>query len=233
MWLYKRDYPWLKEAISQLPRPPKKAKEKVAWRERDSLFAAQVSDSAALLYQSNVEARISAARLARATGRQALIQKFSAKLPLTTQTIHMLEETVDAFQCRRVRRIVQERQARGEVPTRWRILRHAGLATPLAPAVEQELAALLSGLQDALEVGQVNLCMDARRKLACDCCDARAHCTPTWQAGNRKRKRSRRTGPEECRISRIGLSHNGRAKSYIGWANLYNFPDGKQRRPIR
>lgn len=143
MWLYRHDYPWLKEAISQLPRPQKPAMEKVAWDKRDRLFAAQVRHHAALLYQSNFRTRISATLLARATGKQALIEKCPMKLPLTTQTIHALEEAVDAFQCRRVRRVVQEGQARGEVLARWRILRVAGLAPPLAPAVDKELTTLI------------------------------------------------------------------------------------------
>lgn len=143
MWLYRHDYPWLKEAISQFARPQKPAVEKVAWYERDRLFSAQVRHHAALLYQTDVRTRISATLLARATGNQALIEKFAMKLPLTAHTIHVLAETVEAFQCRRVRRIVRERQARGEALTRWGILRDAGLATPLEPAVEQELRALL------------------------------------------------------------------------------------------
>lgn len=133
----------LKEAISQLPRPQKPAMEKVAWDERDRLFAAQVRHHVALLYQSNFRTRISATLLARATGKQALIEKFSGRLPPTNQTIHALEEGVDTSQCRRVRRAVHESQARGEVLARWRILRIAGLAPPLAPAVEKKLATLL------------------------------------------------------------------------------------------
>jgi hypothetical protein len=144
MWLYRHDYPWLKEAISQLPRPQKPAMEKLAWDEHCRLFAAKVLHHAALLYQSNFRTRISATLLARATGKQALIEKFSGKLPLTKQTIHALEKTVDAFQCRRVRRAVHESQARGQVLARWRILRIAGLAPPLAPAVEKELTTLIT-----------------------------------------------------------------------------------------
>jgi hypothetical protein len=149
MWLYRHDYPWLKKAISQLPRAQNPVPKKVAWDERDQLFSAQVRHHAALLYQSNLRTRISATLLARATGKQALIEKFSMKLPLTTQTIQALEEAVDAFQCRRVRRAVQESQARGEVLARWRILRIAGLAPPLAPVVEKELTTLLKSSRRA------------------------------------------------------------------------------------
>ena len=65
------------------------------------------------------------------------------KLPLTTRTIQLLEETVEAFQCRRIGRVLDESHARGEILPRWRILRIAGLAPPLAPAVEEKLTALL------------------------------------------------------------------------------------------
>lgn len=143
MWLYRHDYPWLKEAITQHARPPKPAMQKVKWDERDQLLAAQVRDHAALLYQTDVSTRISATLLARATGKQALIEKFFMKLPLTTRTIQLLEETVEAFQCRRIGRVLDESHARGEVLPRWRILRIAGLAPPLAPAVEEKLTALL------------------------------------------------------------------------------------------
>jgi hypothetical protein len=143
MWLYRHDYPWLKETISQLARPQKPAVEKVAWQERDQMFSAQVRHQAALLFQTNGGTRVSATLLARATGNRATIEKFAMKLPLTAHTIYSLAETVEAFQCRRVRRIVRERQARGEPLTRWRILRDAGLAPPLEPAVEQILRELL------------------------------------------------------------------------------------------
>lgn len=92
---------------------------------------------------TDVSTRISATLLARATGKQALIEKFFMKLPLTTRTIQLLEETVEAFQCRRIGRVLDESHARGEVLLRWRILRIAGLAPPLAPAVEAKLKALL------------------------------------------------------------------------------------------
>lgn len=143
MWLYRHDYPWLKDAIAQHARPPKPAMQKVKWDERDQLLAAQVRDHAALLYQTDVSTRISATLLARATGKQALIEKFFMKLPLTTRTIQLLEETVEAFQCRRIGQVLDESHARGEVLPRWRILRIAGLAPPLAPAVEEKLTALL------------------------------------------------------------------------------------------
>ena len=115
----------------------------MVWHVRDSEFAEQIRQQAALLYQSNVKMRISASRLARATGKQALIEKFSGKLPITMQAIHDLEETVDAYQCRRLRAIVQESRARGVPLVRWRLLRTAGLTCPLAPQVEKLLSVLL------------------------------------------------------------------------------------------
>jgi hypothetical protein len=94
MWLYRHDYPWLKAAIAQRACTPKPAMQKVKWEQRDRQLAAQVRDHAALLYQTDVSTRISATLLARATGKQALIEKFFMKLPLTTRTIRLLEETV-------------------------------------------------------------------------------------------------------------------------------------------
>lgn len=143
MWLYRHDRLWLKAVIAELVRPAKRSMQKVEWDERGRLFAAQVRHHAALFYQTDVRTRISAALLARATGKQALIEKFFTKLPLTTQTIELLEETVEAFQCRRVRRAVRESQARGEALVRWRILRITGLVPPLAPLVEKEIGTLL------------------------------------------------------------------------------------------
>lgn len=127
---YRHDYPWLKDTIAKHARPPKPTMQKVKWEERDQLLAAQVRAHAALLYQTDVSTRISATMLARAVGKQALIEKFFMKLPLTTRTIRQLEETVEAFQCRRIARIVDESRARGDPLHRWRILRIAGLAPP-------------------------------------------------------------------------------------------------------
>ena len=147
MWLYRHDYPWLRAAIAQLTHQSKPGMHKVDWDERDRLLAAQVHHHAALLYKSGFRKRISATLMARACGKQALIEKFATKLPLTTRTIRLLEEPIDAFQCRRVGWIVKESHARGEVLVRWRILRIAGLAPPLAPVVEAALTALLSASQ--------------------------------------------------------------------------------------
>lgn len=147
MWLYRHDYPWLKDAIVQCARRPKPAMQKVKWDERDQLFAAQVRDHAALFYQTDIGMRISGTLLARATGKQALIEKFFMKLPLTTKTIQLLEETVEAFQCRRISRVLDASRARGEVLPRWRILRLAGLATPLTRVVEEKLTALIKSSQ--------------------------------------------------------------------------------------
>jgi hypothetical protein len=143
MWLYKHDRQWLRETISLNVKSHASSGDKVVWHVRDSEFAEQIRQQAALLYQSNVKMRISASRLARATGKQALIEKFSRKLPITMQAIHDLEETVDAYQCRRLRAIVQESRAKGVPLVRWRLLRTAGLTCPLAPQVEKLLSILI------------------------------------------------------------------------------------------
>jgi hypothetical protein len=143
MWLYRHDRTWLRETIKQSMKPRQAVPEKVAWTQRDRQFADQVQQHAALLYRTDERTRISTARLARATGRQAVIEKYSAKLPLTIQALQTSAETVDAFQCRRLRRIVRECEADTDHLVRWRILRRAGLVPPLAPLVELELATLL------------------------------------------------------------------------------------------
>lgn len=145
MWLYKHDRQWLRETISRYVKPRAAVGDKVAWHVRDREYAEQIRHHAELLYDSNVRTRISAAQLARATGRKPLIEKFSTKLPLTIQAIQALEETVDAYQCRRLRAIAQESRAKGEPLVRWRLLRAAGLTCPLAPQVEKLLAVLLKG----------------------------------------------------------------------------------------
>jgi hypothetical protein len=147
MWLYKHDRQWLRETISLNVKPRASLGDKVVWHVRDSEFAEQIRQQAALLYQSNFRMRISAARLARATGKQALIEKFAGKLPITMQAIHDFEETVEDYQCRRLRRIVEENRAKGEPIVRWRLMRTAGLRSPLAPQVEKELTNLLQNFQ--------------------------------------------------------------------------------------
>lgn len=113
------------------------------WGERDQLLAAQVRDHAALLYQTDVSTRISTTLLARATGKQALIEKFFMKLPFTPRAIQLLDEAVEAFQCRRIGRVLDESHSGGELFPHWRILRIASFAPPLVPAVEEKLTTLL------------------------------------------------------------------------------------------
>ena len=143
MWLYKHDRNWLQETIAREAKPRQPVRDKVQWDRRDQQFSDQIRQHATQLYESGARSRISAACLARATGRQALIEKFSGKLPLTSQAIKALAETVEDFQCRRLRRIVHEIQTKDGSLVRWRVLRTAGLALPLAPRLERELVALL------------------------------------------------------------------------------------------
>jgi hypothetical protein len=101
MWLYRNDYDWLCKAMSLGAKRDKPRQPRVDWALRDKELAAEVRLHAARLYKDMPPARVTRTGISRATGRQALIEKFVARLPLTAQALREMEESIDQFKERR------------------------------------------------------------------------------------------------------------------------------------
>ncbi|WP_370662280.1 TnsD family Tn7-like transposition protein [Massilia solisilvae] len=101
-WLYRNDHTWLQGAIrSTIPAQATTRRERVNWAARDQNFAQQVRSIAERLYRDLPPVRVSRTRIIRLVGRQALIEKFMHRLPLTTSALREVAESAQAYSQRR------------------------------------------------------------------------------------------------------------------------------------
>jgi hypothetical protein len=101
-WLYRNDHAWLQAAIkSTMPAQATTRRERVNWATRDQSFAQQVRSIAERLYSDLPPMRVSRTRIIRSVGRQALIEKFLHRLPLTTSALQEVAESAQAYSQRR------------------------------------------------------------------------------------------------------------------------------------
>lgn len=143
MWLYRNDRAWLKQRISQqLPRTGKSPQWRVDWNKRDTILAKAVQHQAMAFCAAVPPIRVTKTLIARSTGKQATIEKYASRLPLTMAALAEETESVEHFQCRRLKWASRELIACGQPLQPWQILRIAGLAFPLSPALEKALAEL-------------------------------------------------------------------------------------------
>lgn len=104
-WLYRNDRTWLQAAIKfTTPERATTRRERVNWAARDQSFAQQVRAIAERLYNDLPPVRVSRTRIIRSVGRQALIEKFMHRLPLTTFALSELAESAQAYSERRASR---------------------------------------------------------------------------------------------------------------------------------
>lgn len=101
-WLYRNDQAWLQDSIKSITFGCATARQtRVDWSARDELFAQQVRAIAEQLYDELPPVRVSRTRIIRSVGRQALIEKFMHRLPLTSTALKEVEEPAKAFSKRR------------------------------------------------------------------------------------------------------------------------------------
>jgi hypothetical protein len=139
IWLYRHDRQWLNEVLAKHKSGIARSSERTDWTSRDALLAQQIIDITRKLREADDPHRLSAAHLAGQTGKRATIEKFPAKLPLTSAALQVCAESIDSYRCRRVRAVVLRMREAGIPLVRWRVLRQAGLREPLSKPVEEAL----------------------------------------------------------------------------------------------
>ena len=140
MWLYRNDRDWLdRRTVRQIKSISEPGQWRVNWSERDIQFAQTVRNSATAFYERSPPIRVSKTLIARSTGKQATIEKYASRLPLTLAALEEVTESLEHFQCRRVECVARELKACGQPLLPWKILRIAGLKRPLLPALERAM----------------------------------------------------------------------------------------------
>jgi hypothetical protein len=102
IWLYRNDREFLLAALKLAPAKTAR-KRRIDWSERDAQFAKSIENSVHQLLRVAPPARLTKTRLSLATGRQAVVQKSIARLPLTLEALCRHEESVASFLLRKSR----------------------------------------------------------------------------------------------------------------------------------
>jgi hypothetical protein len=150
IWLYRHDRQWLKEVLADHKSSIARNLTRIDWASRDALLAKQIRAIAQELVLANDSPRLSAAYLARQTGKSAAIEKFAKKLPLTRAALQESAESINAFRCRRLKRVVLHLHEAGVPLIRWQILKRVGLKEPLSVEVEEVLQMYVRQAQDGI-----------------------------------------------------------------------------------
>jgi hypothetical protein len=131
-WLYRNDKAWLEES-SPIPSARQKYNDKrVDWPKRDEEISCQVKNTAdELLGSPGKPIRVTTSYIGSNLGVLSLLQKHMDKLPKTKAALDAVVETVEEFQTRRIRYVVQEMSARGETMADWNIMRRAGIKSTI------------------------------------------------------------------------------------------------------
>ncbi len=139
-WLYRHDRAWLMKNLPKRRRRKKSVAMRVDWKERDRII--QLSTQAAIkeiLGNTERPQRITLSRIGKMTGSLPLLEKHLDKLPRTRRMINKHRESVEDFQLRRVRIVIQKMKEEYEPLDEWRIVRRAGLRPGFSDKVAAEI----------------------------------------------------------------------------------------------
>lgn len=143
MWLYRNDRQWQVEVLEGRRIPDRSRQGRIDWAQRDEVWADRIVQLANGLIAHQCPRRVTASYLAKQLGIDATIARFPHKYRLTCAALRANAETVEAYQCRRIHRVVKNMQGQGMALKRWKILRVAGLKGPLSTPIDTLLKELL------------------------------------------------------------------------------------------
>jgi hypothetical protein len=126
IYLYRKDKRWLKQ---KLPMNTKeiKSSNKVDWNSRDYEVLALVKASYEALIDSEIPVRITISHIGKEIGKLAELEKNLSKLPETGRYLSESIETIEEFQIRRCKKILNEKVHKGDQFKQWEIQRLAGI----------------------------------------------------------------------------------------------------------
>ena len=151
-WLQRNDRDWLK---AHMPSPQQRLIQphRVNWEIRDIELAEAAQQIALYLQkQPGKPQQITVASIARALGELALIQQHLNKLPKTAALLREVVENREAFALRRLHWITEYYLGEGICPSRWQLVRRAGLRPDLEtlPSVQSAINTSMDTLQQNL-----------------------------------------------------------------------------------
>lgn len=127
MFLYRYDSEWLK-CFSPARKITQPSIKRVDWEKRDEEILIMIKEVVSN-WDNDVEAltRITITSIARKINKLSLLHKKRDKLPRTISYIRQVEESIEAFQIRRVEFIIDKLKKENEPIIEWEIHKKAGL----------------------------------------------------------------------------------------------------------
>ncbi|EJP6472072.1 TnsD family transposase [Clostridium botulinum] len=138
IYLYRMDKEWL---FSILPQKVKKDdhRKKVDWDKRDREILELIKVKHKKLLNKEVPIRITKSSIGKAAGVLVTLEKNINNLPKTEKWLNEIIETVEEFQIRRCKKIVDYKLENGEDIKLWKIQRTAGIRKGIFRKVEVKL----------------------------------------------------------------------------------------------
>lgn len=117
---------------------------KVNWEERDSKFYSLISKEIKYILSSENPCRITKNKLGNALGISSLLEHHLDKLPKTKLLIKKSAESIEPYQIRRARLIIEKMINNEEKLIEWKVYRKAGLRKNCSNKVKSEITALIN-----------------------------------------------------------------------------------------
>lgn len=145
MYLYRNNKILLKSILKECKIPSNiNYNTKVNWEERDSKFYSLLSKAINSILSSEKTCRITKSKLGKTLGISSLLEHHLEKLPKTKLLIEKSIESIESYQIRRVRTIIEKMIENDEKLIEWKIYRKAGLKKNCSNKVQEEITSLMN-----------------------------------------------------------------------------------------
>lgn len=136
-WLYRNAYQWLMDTNQKHLVNTKNVQLKLNWEKLDGEILVQLETTLDSLKSSNYPAQLTRTFLAKSINQdQYLLGKSILKLPKSNLFLNNSVETIEDYQKRRVSNVIRGFIDNGNLVAKWKIMRKAGLKTPLSQSLE-------------------------------------------------------------------------------------------------
>lgn len=144
MWLYRHNKKLLEEILPEKSPKVKYNNKRVNWEERDKNISQAVSKDIDKLLKLDKIVRITLSKVGIDTGTLSILEQHLNKLPKTKEVIEQFKESVEDFQIRRVKKIVNDLIKNEEHISEWKIYRKAGISKDCSEKVKNEIRLSIS-----------------------------------------------------------------------------------------
>lgn len=135
-WLYRNEYQWLMDTNSEYKSKTIQRKLRVNWEKLDSQIAFELEQAFNSLMRSDFQHQITRTILAKLINReQYLLDKSICQLPKAKLFLKNYLESLEEYQKRRVKNVMQKLASEGESLSEWKIMRKAGLKKTAAKSI--------------------------------------------------------------------------------------------------